>query len=427
MYSCGPTVYNYAHIGNLKTYLFNDFLSRSLSYLGYNVTHAMNITDVDDKTIKGSQAEHLSLGAFTQKYESFFLKDCKELNIQQPSMLLRATESLPQIIKLIEKLLKKGYAYKTQDGVYFSIAKSKSYGELAQLAKSKAKKARVKSDEYDKEHAHDFALWKFYTPQDGEVVWVAPFGKGRPGWHIECSAMSMQALGERIDIHTGALDLIFPHHTNEIAQSEAATGKQFVKYWLHGGFLTLKEGKMSKSMGNIYTLNDLKKEGFQPAHYRYLCLLTHYRKPLAFSFDNLDAAKNAYERLKRKVIELKKQEHKGTDETKKYEKEFKDALEDDLNTSLAMQVLWKVLDDFDFDANKKLLILHKFDKVLGLDIAHMQEEMLSLSTQVQILVEEREAMRKKKEWAKADILRQRIKEQGYTILDTPEGPKLEKL
>lgn len=426
LYSCGPTVYNYAHIGNLRTYLFNDFLKRSLTYLGYKVNHAMNLTDVDDKTIRGSQQAQTSLKAFTQKYEHFFFADCRELNIITPTKVVRATDYIEDMIKLIQKLLKKEYAYAAEDGIYFSIKKFKTYGELAQLKKTKTKKARIKSDEYDKEHAQDFALWKFYTPTDGDVFWDAPFGRGRPGWHIECSAMSMEALAQRIDIHTGAIDLLFPHHTNEIAQSEAATGKQFVKYWLHAGFLTLKEGKMSKSLGNILTLNELKKENYHPLHYRYLCLLTHYRKPLLFNLDNLEAAKNTYERLKRKVIELRTQEHKGTD-TKQYESQFTAALEDDLNIPLGIQIMWKVLDDFDIDAKKKLSFLEKIDTVLGLDIVNMREQPLSLSEDVQELVAERESMRQKKKWAEADILRQRIKERGYTVLDTPQGPKLEKI
>jgi len=227
MYSCGPTVYNYAHIGNLRTYTFNDILKRSLEFLGYKVTHVMNITDVDDKTIKGSKKEKVSLDKFTRKYEKIFLDDINSLNIIQPDQIIKATESIEDMVKIIKDLIDKGYAYKTEDGIYFSISKFKNYGKLAQLEKSKSdsKKSRIRNDEYDKENAQDFALWKFYTREDGDVFWETDIGKGRPGWHIECSAMSMKVLGPSLDIHTGAIDLIFPHHTNEIAQSEASTGK----------------------------------------------------------------------------------------------------------------------------------------------------------------------------------------------------------
>lgn len=427
LYSCGPTVYNYAHIGNFRTYTFNDLLKRSLEFLGYKVKHVMNITDVDDKTIKGSVKENLSLKDFTRKYEKIFLEDLESLNIIKPNFILRATENIPEMVKIIEGLLKKKYAYKTSDGIYFSIDKSKKYGELANLEKSKHTEARIKSDEYDKSNAQDFALWKFYTPEDGQVFWETSLGKGRPGWHIECSAMSMKILGNPIDIHTGAIDLIFPHHTNEIAQSEAFAGKKFVNYWLHGGFLTMKEAKMSKSLGNIFTLKELKQNAFQPIHYRYLCLLTHYRKPLDFSLDNLDAAKTAFERLKRKVIEIKKQEHKGKDFSEKYEKEFIKSLENDLNIPQAVQVVWKALDDFDFDPKIKLKLLEKFDTVLGLGISEFKEEKVEAPSEVIKLLSERESLRKAKKYAESDVVRQRIKDKGYIIQDTPEGPKLVKI
>jgi len=426
-YSCGPSVYNYAHIGNLRTYIFNDILKRSLGFLGMKVNHVMNVTDVDDKTIKGSVTEGESLKDFTRKYEKIFFDDLNELNIIKPTHVLRATESIDDMVKLIKILLEKGIAYKTSDGIYFSIKKSKGYGKLAQLDKIKARKERVKADEYDKDNAQDFALWKFWSEEDGDVYWETEIGKGRPGWHIECSAMSMKILGERLDIHTGAIDLIFPHHTNEIAQSEAVTGKQFVKYWLHGAFLTMKEGKMSKSIGNILTLKNLKEEGYSPLHYRYLCLLTHYRSPLVFSYENLDAAKITFERLKRKIIELKKEEHKGNDETEKYYKEFKEAIEDDLNVPQAVQIFNRALDDFDFDVKKKIKLLEKFDEVLGLGITDMKEEKLEVGAEVKDLVREREEARKKKDWKRSDVLRGLIKERGFLIEDKADGPKLTRI
>ena len=426
IYSCGPTVYDYAHIGNLRTFIFNDLLKRMFLYNKYKVKHVMNITDVDDKTIKGSKKEHISLKDFTSKYEKIFFEDLKSLNIILPSEI-RATESIADMVKMVKKLLDKGYAYKADDGIYFSISKFKDYGKLAGLDKVKKTKKRIISDIYDKENAQDFALWKFYTEEDGDVFWETELGKGRPGWHIECSAMSTKALGNNFDLHTGAIDLIFPHHTNEIAQSECASGKKFVNYWMHAGFLNMKEGKMSKSLGNIFTLRDLEKESYSPVSYRYLCLLTQYRKPLIFSFENLDSAKNAFERLKRKIIELKKENHKGNDKTKEYESNFLSAINDDLNIPLAIQVFWKVLDDFDFDSKKKLKLLEKFDSVFGLDIEKMEEEKIDITNEIEKLVRERESLRKAKKWAESDIIRERIKEKGYNVLDTSQGPKLEKI
>lgn len=426
MYTCGPTVYNYAHIGNFRTCVLYDLIKRILYYNKFKVKHVMNITDVDDKTILGSKKAGLSLKDFTEKYEKIFLDDLKSLNVITPDKLPRATEYIKEIVEIIKILKKKGYAYEASDGIYFSIDKSKDYGKLVQLDKVKKNKERIKSDEYDKENARDFALWKFYAVEDGDVFWETDIGKGRPGWHIECSAMSTKLLGPTIDIHSGGMDLLFPHHTNEIAQSESATGKKFVKYWIHGAFLNMKE-KMSKSLGNVITLRDIVKDGYQPVHFRYLCLLTHYRKPLIFSFENLDSAKNAYEKLKRKVIELKNEEHKGKDMTKEYESEFLAAVNDDLNMPLAVQVLWKVIDDFDFDSKKKLKLLEKFDEVFGLDIENMQEIIVIASKELEHLMNEREKLRKEKKWAEADILRERIREKGYKVVDSGEGSKLEKI
>ncbi len=427
MYSCGPTVYNYAHIGNLRTYIFNDILKRILLYNNFKVKHVMNLTDVDDKTIRASRNEGISLKQLTKKYENIFFSDLDELNILKPSNALRATENIKEMVSLIQTLLKKEYAYKTSDGIYFSINKSKNYGKLAGLDKIKKSKERIKSDEYNKENPQDFALWKFYTEEDGPVFWNTKIGKGRPGWHIECSAMSMKILGKTLDIHTGAQDLIFPHHTNEIAQSEGATGKQFVKYWLHAGFLNMKEGKMSKSLGNILTLKDIKSSNFEPIHYRYLCLQTHYKKPLDFSLENLDAAKNAYERIKRKIIELKKEEHKGIDKTEDYKRQFKEAINNDLNMPEALKVFHTALDDFGFTPKKKLKLLEDFDKVLGLNIKGMKLSIIHPQKEVEKLLQAREQLRKNKQWAEADILRERIREHGFEIEDTQEGAKLRKI
>lgn len=416
MYSCGPTAYNYAHIGNLRTYVFNDILKRALEFSGYKVEHVMNVTDVDDKTIKASQKEKISLKELTRKYEKIFFDDLDKLNIIKPNHILRATESINDMVKLIKILMEKGYAYKTSDGIYFSISKFKDYGKLAQLEKIKKTKERIKGDEYDKENARDFALWKFYTKEDGDVFWNTEIGKGRPGWHIECSAMSMKILGKTIDIHIGATDLIFPHHTNEIAQSEAATGKQFVKYWLHGGFLTMKEGKMSKSLGNVLYLKDLLEKNFLPLHYRYLCMTTHYRSPLLFSMENLESAKNSYERLKNIISEIKNDNKTN----KKYLDEFEKAINDDLDMPKSLSILWNLIRDE--KAEGKINTIKKMDRVFGLDL--MKKEKIDIPSEVKKLAEEREKARQNKDWKKSDELRNKIKKLGYIVEDSEEGYKL---
>ncbi|MBI3334391.1 cysteine--tRNA ligase [Candidatus Pacearchaeota archaeon] len=427
MYSCGPTVYWYQHLGNFRTMLLNDFLKRTLIHAGYTVKHVMNITDVDDKTIKASQKEGIPLSQLTRKYEDLFLADLSSLNIAHPTILVRATDSISDMIALIQSLLKKKYAYKASDGIYFSIAKAKNYGQLAGLKKSKINKARIRADEYNKSQPQDFALWKFHIPADGPVFWETNLGKGRPGWHIECSAMAIKNLGKRFDIHTGGQDLIFPHHTNEIAQSEAATGEKFVNYWVHGAFLTMKEEKMSKSKGNILTLYELKKEGYEPVHYRYLCLMTHYRKPLHFSFENLDAAKRAYEKLKRKIIKLKERQLKGSDKQAEYEPAFHSAMYDDLNAPKALQILLKALEDDTFDTRKKLILMEHFDALLGLGIKDMCESSITIPKEVRELIEAREQARGDKRWPEADILRERIREHGFTVQDTPNGARVERV
>lgn len=417
-YSCGPTVWNYAHVGNLRTYIFNDLIKRSMTFLRYKVNHVMNITDIDDRIISEIQKQNLSLTEFTRKYEKIFFEDLSELNINSPDHVLRATESIPEMVDLIKKLMKKGYAYKTSDGIYFSIDKFKNYGKLAQLDKTKSAKSRVNTDKYEKENAQDFALWKFWIPADGKVFWNTEIGKGRPGWHIECSAMSTKIFGPSLDIHTGAVDLVFPHHTNEIAQSEGATGKKFVKYWMHGGFLTMKEGKMAKSVGNVAYLKDLKAMGFSPLEYRYMCLQKHYREPLEFSQENLEAAKNGYQRLKNICAELK-DDGKTNKESLA---EFSKAIEDDINLPKALTALWGLLRDQ--DAKGKYNTIEKMDEVLGLKL--LEKEKLNISSEVKKLVAEREKARKAKDWKKSDMLRDDIRGLGWEIKDTPEGQKLMK-
>ncbi len=428
MYSCGPTVYNYPHIGNYRAYLTADFLKRILQYNGFKVKQVMNITDVDDKTIRDSQKENISLKKFTDRYTKIFLDEIKTLNIEKPEKIPKATQHIKEMVALIKKLLNKKVAYKGEDGsIYYSISKFKPYGALANI-KFKGLKAgaRVKQDEYTKETASDFALWKSWDESDGPVFWKTEIGKGRPGWHIECSAMSTKYLGAQFDIHTGGVDLIFPHHQNEIAQTEAITKKKFVNYWIHNEWLLVDGKKMSKSLGNFYTLKDLTDKGYSPLHYRYLCLQTNYRKPLNFTLENMDASKNAYENIKRKFLEIKKQTHKGLDKTKEHESQFLEAINDDLNLPRALQVFHNTLDDFDFSPKKKIKLLEKFDSVLGIKVKDFKEEKSITPQEVKSLVIERESLRKQKKWAESDILRERIKELGFQVRDTPQGPDITK-
>jgi cysteinyl-tRNA synthetase len=390
-----------------------------LIFDGFKVKHVMNITDVDDKTIKGAIKEKTNLKKFTEKYEKIFLNDIQELNIVKPDVMPRATEHIKEIVSLIKKLIDKGYAYKAEDGIYFSVSKFKDYGKLAGLHKIKVQKNRVKNDEYDKENLRDFALWKFYSDEDGDVFWNTEIGKGRPGWHIECSAMSTRYLGETFDIHAGGSDLIFPHHTNEIAQSEAASGKKFVNYWVHGGFLTMKEGKMSKSLGNIFTLKDLNEKGFSPLDYRYLILTSHYRGQLLFTEDTLKNAKNSYERLKNILSNL--EDDGKTNE--KYIDEFSRAINDDLDMPKALQILWNLIRDK--KAEGKYQTIRKMDEVFGLKL--FEKEEMHVPEEVSKLKEEREKARKNKDWKKADELREKIIKLGYYIDDTEKGGKIKKL
>jgi cysteinyl-tRNA synthetase len=418
IYSCGPTVYNYAHIGNLRFNIDVDLLKRAFLFNNYKVKHVMNITDVDDKTIKGSKKEGMSLKEFTRKYEKIFLNDLQKLNIITPGIMPRATEHINEMVAMIKILLEKEYAYKAEDGIYFSVEKFKDYGKLANLKNIKTKKSRIKNDEYDKDNIQDFALWKFYTEEDGDVFWETEIGKGRPGWHIECSAMSQKYLGSTMDIHMGAIDLIFPHHTNKIAQSEAASGKKFVNYWIHPAFLTMKEGKMSKSIGNVYYLKDLAEKKFLPLSFRYLIIASHYRTQLLFDFDNLQNSQNSYQRLKNIVSEIK--DDGKTNE--KYLKEFEKAINDDLNTPEALQVLWNLVRDEKADG--KIKTIEKMDSVFGLDL--LKKEEIKIPAEVQKLIDEREKARKEKNFKLSDELRDKIKKLGYRIDDAKEGMRVSK-
>ena len=426
MYSCGPTVYNYPHIGNYRAYIFADVLKRVLQYGGYNVKHIMNLTDIDDKTILNSQKEGKSLKEFTEFYTQEFLKDIKSLNILEPTKFTKATDYIPEMVEIIKKLLDKGLAYKSNDdSVYFDIKKFEGYGKLSHLVLEDQKEnagGRIKKDEYDKENAQDFALWKAWDEKDGDVFWETELGKGRPGWHIECSAMSMATLGEELDIHTGAVDNIFPHHENEITQSEGATGKQFVKYWMHNEWVLVDQKKMAKSENNFYTLRDVIERGIDPVAYRFWLLMASYRTRVNFLWEALEGAEIALKRLYGLYMAL------GEDIGKistNYQTRFKEYLYDDLDTPRALTILWDVLKDEDMSpADKKATVLD-FDKVLGLGFANLKEKVIP--EEVLKLVEDREQARKDKDFKKSDELREKVNSLGYEIKDTAEGQKISKI
>ncbi len=441
LYTCGPTVYDFAHIGNFRAYVFGDLLKRYLKFRGYDVLHVMNLTDVDDKTIKRSQEEGVSLQQYTEEYTKAFFEDLKTLKIEKADIFPKATEHIKEMVELVKKLMQKGHAYKGEDGsIYYKISSFKEYGKLSGT-KIKGLKAgaRVKQDEYTKERANDFALWKAWDESDGDVFWETELGKGRPGWHIECSAMSMKYLGESFDIHTGGVDLIFPHHENEIAQSEGATGKQFVKYWLHNEHLLVEGKKMSKSLGNFYTLRDLLKKGCKPRAIRLVLLSTHYRQKLNFSFDDVKAAEKTLERIDELVRKLENRKKiktatgagikKNLDE---FEKKFEKAMDNDLDISNGLAAFFELMKELnkhleqmsDEETERTFEMMKKIDSVLDIFRFEVAKE---IPEEIKALVEMREEVRRNKNWKKSDELREKIKERGWRVDDTAKEPVVKKL
>jgi len=435
MYTCGPTIYDVAHIGNFRAYVFGDILRRYLEYKGYKVTYAMNITDVDDKTIAGSKKEGIKLAEFTERYKDAFLEDIRSLNIEPADIYPEATGHIEEMVALVKQLLEKGHAYENEGSTYYRISSFAAYGKLSHMDMSGLKSgARVVVDEYEKEQVADFALWKSWDLEDGEVFWETEVGKGRPGWHIECSAMSMKYLGNHFDIHTGGVDLIFPHHENEIAQSEAATGEKFVNFWLHNEHLMVEGRRMGKSLGNYYTLRDLLEKGYNPIAIRYLLMATHHRQQLNFTFDGLEAAKNALQRLydfvdNLRLLKGEKDNQELESILQKAKKDFEEALDDDLNTSEALGVTFTLVKEVNrlmdekaisvADAGKVLAVVNEFDSVLGL----LKREELILDQEVKALIEKRVNARKEKDFALADQIRKQLEEKGIVLEDTPEGTK----
>jgi cysteinyl-tRNA synthetase len=447
MYSCGPTVYDYAHLGNFRAYITSDVLKRYLKFSGLKVKQVMNLTDVDDKTIKRSAEENVTLKELTQKYSEAFFHDLRALRIEPADIFPKATEHINEMVKLISRLLEKGYAYQSPDGIYYKISKFKDYGKLSHLKIKEARKSRIRSDQYEKEEAHDFALWKAHSKDDGNVFWNAEFIidgkkkiiKGRPGWHIECSAMSMKYLGDSFDIHSGGLDLIFPHHENEIAQSEAATGKRFVRCWFHNGWLLVNGKKMSKSLGNFYTLRDILKKGYDARAIRLELMSTHYRKELDFNFNSLNASVERIKRLDNFASRLSQiKEERGTalieEMIPDYKSRITNALDDDLNTPKAIDELFAFIREANVLIDRKeisssqcpkiLKFLGEIDRIFGI---MAEEKEIKIPKEIQKLVKERESARKSKKFGRADELRDWIRDRGYAVEDTPEGPNIRKI
>jgi cysteinyl-tRNA synthetase len=445
MYTCGPTVYHYAHIGNFRTYVFEDILRRTIKFFGMKITQVMNLTDVDDKTIKGAIAKNITLDEFTKPYVSAFFEDLRTLQIEPAEHYPAATNYIASMINLVQILLEKGIAYRGGDGsIYYAIRRFPHYGCLSHLQLDELQAGaseRVAADEYDKDNVSDFVLWKNYDPErDGKIFWESPFGKGRPGWHLECSAMAMDLLGQTIDIHVGGVDNMFPHHENEIAQSEACTGKKFSMFWMHSEHLIVEGKKMSKSLGNFFTLRDLLNKGYTGRQVRYMLLQTHYKTQLNFTFEGLDSIKSALNRIDefiQRLLRVSTQEDgRVTDPIlNRALKTFSEALADDLNISVALSALFEVIRDINglCDANKiskkeaeqVLSLLKQFNQVLGVLTFEKQEE--EIPKDLQEALEQRQEARRAKNWALADTLRDKILNAGYVIEDTAQGTRLKKV
>lgn len=439
MYTCGPTVYNYAHIGNLRTYLFEDFLEKGLNYLGYNVKRVMNITDVghivhdadtgEDKMSNSAKKEGKTAQEIAEFYTEKFLEDLDKMNIKRPEIIEKATSHINDYIHVIETLLEKGYAYQAGGNVYFDISKIPNYYELSGRTEENQKIAvrdDVSHDLY-KKNPYDFVLWftksKF---EDQEQKWDSPWGVGYPGWHIECSTLASLYLGEYLDLHCGGVDLIFPHHTNEIAQSEAYFGHKWCNYWVHGEYLNDETGKMSKSKGEFLTLSLLESKKYLPLAYRYFCLGSHYRKQLVFSYDALNQAQNTYLKLKNKVLSLKDEGNILSDKVKLYEEKFKDAINNDLNTSLMLTLVYEVLKDKELNDLTKKEIIKSFDKVLGLDLLKKEEIKLDIDENYILdKIEERRKAKENKDYLLADKIREELLNKNIRLIDTKDNTTYE--
>ena len=440
MYTCGPTVYHYAHIGNLRTYIMEDVLEKYLRYSGYDVTRVMNITDVghltsdadtgDDKMLEGAKREHKSVMEIAKFYTDAFFEDCKKLNIKTPDVVEPATNCIDDFIKMVSTLMDKGYAYFAGGNVYFDTSKLDDYYVFGNMNADDLEvgvREDVDSDE-NKRNKTDFVLWftksKF---EDQALKWDSPWGEGYPGWHIECSSISIKHLGEHLDIHCGGVDNAFPHHTNEIAQSEAFLGHKWCNYWFHVLHLNDNTGKMSKSKGEFLTVSLLESKGYNPLVYRMFCLQSHYRKPLTFSYDSLDNTAKAYDKLVKRISSLDRTGEVDKDKAEELNKIFTDALDNDLNTSLGLTAVYDILKADTNDATK-LYLIEQFDKVLGLDLTNAESRSADdLDSEIEALIAERQQARADKDWAKADKIRDDLLAKNIKLIDTPNGVTWEKI
>ena len=420
MFVCGPTVYDYSHLGHAKTYIQFDFIVRYLRSIGYKVFYLQNITDIDDRIINRANEKNLDWKKLKDEYEKFYLDDMKTLGVVSIDKYARATDYIPEIVSQVKRLIKKGYAYKISDGWYFDLSKDKDYGKLARRTDLELNDAVTRIDENkEKRNKGDFCLLKFSRP--GEPVWKSDIGNGRPGWHIEDTAITEKEFGSQYDIHGGGIDLIFPHHEAEIAQMESISGKKpLVRYWLHTGFLEINNEKMGKSKKNFYTVNEILELGYSSEYIRYFFLSGHYRKPLNFTFENLDAAKNAYEKLKNILSEFKKsKEKKNKKNIDLAYKQFVEIVNDDLNMPKALSYLWDILREDRLNNAEKYELALKFDEVFGLDLG--REEIVSVPAEIKELISKREASRKAKDFVTADKIREKINKLGFIIEDKEKG------
>ena len=436
LYTCGPTVYDYAHIGNFRTFMFEDLLKRWLLHLRYDVKHVMNITDVDDKTIKKAKQMKVSLSRITDKYTQYFMEDLTWLKMIPADAYPTATESIPKMISMIERLLEKGFAYREDDGsVYFNISSFPNYGKLTQINISAQRTGdRVMEDEYDKDAPQDFALWKGWKEEDGEVVWDAPWGRGRPGWHIECSAMSSESLGDHFDIHCGGVDNMFPHHENEIAQSQCATDQPFVNFWLHSEFLMLDGGKMSKSLGNFYRISALKELGFTAESIRYQLLAGHYRSKIIFSIDKKHEGDKVVQRLSDFYNRLQKMNanESSTGSMPEAYSKFRDRMNDDLDSPQALAVFFDWMKTVNGKIDKNVItdselgeaweFLVVFDSVFGF----IRNQDFEIPDKINLLLNKRQKARDEENWIESDLIREHLKQKGWVGEDTPDGQYIKK-